>query len=97
MIKLCGAQLLPLRGHRETVVEDHPDENHGNFLAILDTIAVFDDSVKEVRNRVKKQQQAKKRSHHGTLHSKMIQEEILDIIGDTILKSIVDDVKDSGC
>ena len=59
----------------------------------MDDVAVFDDSVQEVRDSVKKQQLAKKRSQHGTYHSKIIQEEIIDIIGNTIVK----DVKESGC
>ena len=63
----------------------------------MDNVAVFDDSVQEVRDSVKKQQLAKKRSQHGTYHSKIIQEEIIDIIGNTILQSIVKDVKESGC
>ena len=59
----------------------------------MDNVAVFDDSVQEVRDSVKKQQLAKKRSQHGTYHSKIIQEEIIDIIGNTIVM----DVKESGC
>ena len=34
-VRLCGRQLLPLRGHCEAEVEGEPDENHGNFLGML--------------------------------------------------------------
>ena len=52
--------------------------------------------MRDVRDRVKMQQQAKKRASHGSFHFKTIQEEVLDIIGTTILNSIVSDVKQSG-
>ena len=49
-IKLCGQQMLPLRGHREVEVEGDT-HNKGVFRAILNTIALYDNTVKEVLRR----------------------------------------------
>lgn len=48
-VMLCAKQGLPLRGHRDTKVNDVVEgtENKGNFLAILELIAKYDPVVKE--------------------------------------------------
>ena len=48
-IKLCGQQMLPLHGHREVEVEG--DTHKGVFRAILNTIALYDNTVKEALRR----------------------------------------------
>ena len=48
-VLLCAKQGLPLRGHRDTKVNDVDEGtgNRGNFLAIIDLIAKYDPIVKE--------------------------------------------------
>ena len=95
-IRLCGKQMLPLRGHRETVDDADDDRNRGNVLVILDTLAIYSKEVQEIREMVRKKQMSKKRAQ-GAMHSKDFQNQVLEIFGDCILKDIVSDVKDVGC
>ena len=52
-VKLCGHQGIALRGHRETADKDFPDRNKDNFLSILQTIAIYDETLEKVKEDVR--------------------------------------------
>ena len=88
-ILMCGRQGIALRGHRDDssdVVND-PDQNHGNFLALLQYRARGGDSILE---------------HHLNLcagnaryTSKTIQNELITICGDVIRDSILEEIREA--
>ena len=85
--------MLPLRGHRE---EDE-DRNPGNFMAIMHMLALYEPVVNEILEKVKIARQGKKGSRvQASMTSGKIQNEIVSIIGEAILKDIVKDIKESG-
>ena len=87
-IVLCGQQNIPLRGHRDSTIdiERTPDAQHGNFWALLQFRVAAGDTV--LRDHLSKS------SRNATYISSRIQNQILDILGSTIVK-IVQRVKDA--
>lgn len=91
-IKLCGKHGIPLRGHREQF-KDNPDLNKAIFLGILDTISIYDPHVKSVLEEVKNRQKDETKVRLGaSMTSPLIQNELIQLIGRHIQKSLVDDV-----
>ena len=84
----CGRQGIALRGHRDDWkhVKDVPDENHGNFWALLQFRILSDDTV------LAEHLQSAHQHRNALYTSKTIQNEIIDIcdsiIRETILKEI---------
>jgi len=88
-ILFCGKQGLPLRGHRDSgliSVLKEPDNNEGNFRALLRFRAKIDDDFENFLTRSKRNAQ---------YTSPIIQNEIIDICNFLILKSIVEKVNQS--
>lgn len=95
VIKLCARQMLPLRGHRETFDPENPDKNRGNFLAIMDTVGIYSETVQKVLDDVKGRAAAGSKKQASML-SRTVQNEIIRIMGDEVLKNIVNEVKKAG-
>ena len=55
-VKLCGRQGISLCGHRETEDLNFPDHNKGNFLTILETLAIYDKTLAKLMEDVKRRQ-----------------------------------------
>lgn len=88
----CGKHGIPLRGHREQF-KDNPDLNKAIFLGILDTISIYDPHVKSVLEEVKNRQKDETKVRLGaSMTSPLIQNELIQLVGRHIQKSLVDDV-----
>ena len=94
-VKLCGRQGIALRGHRETADKDFPDRNEGNFLSILQTIAIYDETLEKVMEDVRRRQLSGSKVQ-ASMMGKNIQNELINLMGTSILSSIVEDVKEAG-
>ena len=82
ILLLCGKQDIPLRGHRE----HDPLLNRGNFLEILQTVALHDQIIKE---------KIETGPRNAIYTSPGIQNTMLKILGDMIRKSVCDGVKEA--
>ena len=82
-IILCGKQNIAIRGHRDD--SRSSESNKGNFLAILDLIAYFDETLKC-------HLESAKRNAIGT--SKTVQNEVIDVIANYIRGRITAHIKD---
>ena len=94
-VKLCGRQGISLRGHRETEDLSFPDRNKGNFLSILETLAIYDKTLAKLMEDVKRRQLSGSKVQ-ASMTSKRVQNELINIMGTSILNSIVEDVKEAG-
>lgn len=82
-ILFCGWQCIALRGDKELL---HQSMNPGNFLAHLKVMANHDSLLKAHLERP--------RLHNATYISPRIQNEIIDVIGKSIIqKSLINEVK----
>ena len=88
-IVLCGRQNIPLRGHRDSImdIERTPNAQHGNFWALLQFRIAAGDVV--LRDHVAHS------SKNVTYTSSRIQNQILDILGSSIVRVIVQRVRDA--
>jgi hypothetical protein len=87
-IILCGKQNIPLRGHRDdgpANLDEQSVAKHGNFRALLKYRVDGGDTVLEKHlNTCDK---------NATYISKTIQNQLIELIGDMIIKQIVEEVK----
>ena len=88
-VVLCGRQNIPLRGHRDSAmdIEHSPNAQHGNFWALLQFRVAAGDTV--LRDHLAQS------SRNATYTSSCIQNQILDILGSTVVRKIVQRVKDA--
>ncbi|XP_050062925.1 52 kDa repressor of the inhibitor of the protein kinase-like [Aphis gossypii] len=85
---LCGRQELALRGHNDSgSIYDCDNINQGNFRAILKYRADGDDYLKSILQK----------EGRNKFICPQIQNEIISVCGDVILKKIVNQVNDSKC
>ena len=80
---LCGQQGISLRGHRDdyTSVSSNPDQNHGNFLELLNfRVRAGDLALK---------QHLSTAARNATYTSKTIQNDIIHLCGKMIQRSIL--------
>ena len=86
-ILFCGRQCIDLRGDNEVLNEDSCG-NTGNFLAALQMIANHDDILKQHLDNIQLS------SRNITYMSPLIQNEVIEIIGqDIILKNLLQEIK----
>ena len=86
-ILFCARQCIALRGDNEVLNEDSCG-NTGNFLAALQMIANHDDILKQHLDNIQLS------SRNITYMSPLIQNEIIEIIGqDIILKNLLEEIK----
>ena len=86
-VLFCGRQCIALRGDNEVLNEDSCG-NTGNFLAALEMIANHDDILKQHLDNIQLS------SRNVTYMSPLIQNEIIEIIGqDIILKNLLEEIK----
>ena len=87
---LCGRQGIAFRGHRDDrpSVEEHPDRNHGNFLALLHFRIQAGDKMLYSH--------LKSAPGNATYTSKNIQNELISICGDIIRNKILDKIRKAG-
>lgn len=82
---------LPYRGHRENITADknrlQPDSSQGVFLNIVKLLARYDPILELHINRIKK-------NEHNYLSNKS-QNNYISLISQEVLKSIVQDIRDS--
>ena len=86
---VCGQQGIPLRGHRDDYasVSSHPDQNHGNFLELLNFhVRAGDLALK---------QHLATAARNATYTSKTIQNEIINLCGRKLRQSIISAVQSS--
>ena len=88
-IMLCGQQNIPLRGHRDSVldVELAPSVQHGSFWALLQFRVAAGDAVLK--------DHLAQSSRNATYTSSHIQNQILDVLGSTIVRKILHKVKNA--
>ncbi|XP_060868621.1 zinc finger MYM-type protein 1-like [Metopolophium dirhodum] len=87
-IILCGRQELALRGHNDSgSLYDYDNINQGNFRAILKYRGDGDEYLKSIL----------KKEGRNKFICPQIQNEIISVCGDVILKKIVNQVNDSKC
>lgn len=86
-IILCGQQNIPLRGHRDSLrdLEQAPLAQHGNFWALLHFRISAGDTV--LRDHIATARR------NATYTSSCIQNQILDVLGNTVTQKIVARVK----
>ena len=86
---LCGQQGISLRGHRDdyTSVSSNPDQNHGNFLELLNFRVRAGDLVLK--------QHLSTAARNATYTSKTIQNDIIHLCGKMIQRSIFSVVQSS--
>ena len=86
---VCGQQGIPLRGHRDdyTSVSSHPDQNHGNFLELLNFCVRAGDLALK--------QHLVTAARNATYTSKTLQNEIINLCGRRIQQSILSAVQSS--
>ena len=85
-VVLCGRQCFALRGHRDSGVclEESVEANPGNFLALLQFRMEAGDKVLATH--------VSKAAKNGRYTSPQVQNEIIDVVGSQITKSIVSKV-----
>ncbi|XP_022529426.2 zinc finger MYM-type protein 1 isoform X1 [Astyanax mexicanus] len=81
VLLLTATQNIAQRGHNESADSD----NKGNFMAILETIAKHDKTVKKRLTSI----------HNAKYTSKVIQNEVLSCLADMVRTKIIEEVKDS--
>ena len=88
-VVLCGQQNIPLRGHRDSTidVEHTPNAQHGNFWALLQFRVAAGDTV--LRDHLAQS------SRNAIYTSSRIQNQLLDILGSTVVRKIVQRVRDA--
>ena len=89
-IHLLGKQGLPLRGHREDMIdaENDTDRNPGNFISFLHEIAQY---CPELDNHLKNPLMK-----NATYISPKSQNEMIDVIGiNTIQQHLINEIKDA--
>ena len=86
-IIFCGRQGIALRGHRDDrpSVEEDPNKNHGNFLALLQFRVQSGDKVLS--------DHLKSAGSNATYTSKTIQNELIEICGDIIRYKILTKIR----
>ena len=89
MIMFCGRQNIPLRGHRDSTldVELAPSVQHGNFWALIQFCVAAGDAVLK--------DHLAQSSRNATYTSFPIQNQILDVLGSTIVRKILRAVKNA--
>ena len=90
-IFLCGRQCLALRGHRDSgpiSVDEEPEENDGNFRSLLRFRSKTDNDLKQALT---------SSNRNAQYLSPLIQNEIIDICNNLILKELVKKVNASVC
>ena len=88
----CGRQGIALRGHRDDWkhVKDSPDENPGNFLALLQFRVQSGDIV------LAEHLQSAHQHRNALYTSKTVQNEIIDICGNIIRETILEEIRAAG-
>lgn len=81
VLLLTATQNIAQRGHDESAESD----NKGNFMAILETIAKHDTTVKKRLTSI----------HNAKYTSKGIQNEVLSCLADMVRTKMIEEVKDS--
>eukprot|EP00063_Salmo_salar_P015180 XP_013990015.1 PREDICTED: zinc finger MYM-type protein 1-like [Salmo salar] len=81
VLLLTATQNIAQRGHDESAESD----NKGNFMAILETIAKHDTTVKKRLTSI----------HKAKYTSKGIQNEVLSCLADMVPTKMIEEVKDS--
>ena len=94
-VRFCGVQGIGLRGHSEKFDTENPHKNRGNFLALMDLTGSYSDNLEKMLLSAKKQTQDGTRPQ-ASMMSSSIQNELIDVFGNLVLKSILDDVKKAG-
>ena len=88
-ILFCGRQNIVLRGHRDSALDIERDvddsQNHGNFVALLNFRIDAGDSVLE--------QHLSIAARNATYTSNTIQNQIISILADQVIQSIISRVK----
>ena len=88
-IMLCGRQNIPLRGHRDSIIDLEGDMtgsgNHGNFLALLNFRVEAGDAVLG--------EHISTAPRNATYTSNTVQNQIIDVLADQIMQQIVQKVK----
>lgn len=88
-VLLCGRQNISLRGNDDTdTLEGKTTKNTGNFRALL--------KYRVDGGEVSLQDHFSNAPKNATYKSKRIQNELIEIIGDSILKHIVKEIKEAG-
>ena len=95
-VRFCGVQGIGLRGHSEKFDTENPHKNRGNFLALMDLTGSYSDNLEKMLLSVKKQTQDGTRPQ-ASMMSSSIQNELIDVFGNLVLKSILDDEKKQAC
>ena len=87
----CGRQGIACRGHRGDWkhVKDAPDENPGNFLALLQFRIQSGDTL------LAEHLQSAHQHRNALYTSKIIQNEIIDICGNIIHETILEEIRAS--
>lgn len=88
-VMFCGRQGIALRGHRDDWkhIKDAPDENPGNFLALLQFRIQSGDTL------LAEHLQSADQHRNALYTSKTIQNEVIDICGNIIRETILDEVR----
>ena len=88
-ILFCGRQNIALRGHRDSALDIERDvddsQNHGKFVALLNFRIDAGDSVLE--------QHLSTAARNATYTSNTIQKQIISILADQVIQSIISRVK----
>ena len=88
-ILFCGRQNIALHGHRDSALDIKRDvddsQNHGNFVALLNFRIDVGDSVLE--------QHLSTAARNATYTSNTIQNQIISILADQVIQSIISRVK----
>lgn len=83
IVQSLAERTLALRGHHEKLFEPH----NGNFLAEIELIAKFDPVMSEHLRRIRNKE------IFNTYLGKDIQNEMIELMADAVLKQIISDVK----
>ena len=88
-VLLCGRQNIPLRGHRDSTmnIEHTPNAQYGNFWALVQFHVAAGDTL--LRDHIAQS------SRNAIYTSSRIQNQILDILGNTVVHKIVQRVRDA--
>ena len=88
-VLLCGRQNIPLRGHQDSTmnIEHTPNAQYGNFWALVQFHVAAGDTL--LRDHIAQS------SRNAIYTSSRIQNQILDIFGNTVVRKIVQRVRDA--
>ena len=84
-VEVCARQGIALRGHRDDTKYLDTDSNPGNFQVLLQFRCSSGDTVLT--------DHLQKGPKNASYRSKMVQNEVIELLGDMIKDSIVADVK----